>query len=86
MAIEKKDEVEFLTTNLLRSNLYIVEGQFILVYHNTERKIFKAINYFEVIKNGENLFLHFSEGSESATKKHSIDLAFVDNINGIPIP
>ena len=86
MASDKKDQVEDLTTSILRSNLYIVNGQFIIIYHNTERKSFLTINYFEIIKNGQNLFLHFSEGSEDQVKKHSIDLTFVDNINGVPIP
>ncbi|MFW8054087.1 hypothetical protein [Vagococcus fluvialis] len=81
----KKLSVVETTNQLLMSSLYLEKGTLIVVYNNTKRSVFSDIDFFELVYQGEDLYLNFSiVGTDSSYDKR-IDLSAVNNINGVSI-
>ncbi|MGY3766022.1 hypothetical protein ACWOAH_05635 [Vagococcus vulneris] len=80
---KKSLTVKDITGNLLTTNLYIENGTLIVVYNNTERKIYTDIAFFEIVTDGETLLLNFSINGTDHNYNESIDLSTVHNINGV---
>lgn len=73
------------TNQLLTSQLYIEKGTLIIVYNNTKRTIFSDVDFFELVYQGEDLYLNFSIVGTDSSYDERIDLSTVNNINGVTI-
>ncbi len=74
-----------ITNNILASNLYLEKGCLIVIYNNTTRKVFMHIDFFELVYQGEELFLNFSLKGTTESYDERINLTTVNNVNGVPI-
>ncbi|MGX7025044.1 hypothetical protein [Vagococcus hydrophili] len=81
----KKISILAATNDLLTTALYIEKGTLIAVYNNTERKVFADVDFFELVYNGEDLYLNFSTVGTENTYNERINLSTVNNINGVLI-
>ena len=73
------------TNQLLTSPLYIEKGTLIIVYNNTKRTIFSEVDFFELVYQGEDLYLNFSIVGTDSSYDERVDLSTVNNINGVTI-
>ena len=81
----KKLSLPEITNNILTSRIYLEEGTLIVVYNNTKRGVYPNVDFFELVYQGEDLYLNFSiVGTDSSYDEH-IDLSAVNNINGVSI-
>ncbi|MEG0255617.1 MAG: hypothetical protein RR554_07420 [Vagococcus sp.] len=80
-----KQSIINVTNDLLASPIYVESGKLVIIYNNTKRTIFSDIDFFELVYNGEDLYLNFSTIGTEETYNKRIDLSTVNNINGILI-
>ena len=77
----KKLSVVETTNQLLMSSLYLEKGTLIVVYNNTKRSVFSDIDFFELVYQGEDLYLNFSiVGTDSSYDKR-IDISTIGVIS-----
>ncbi|MBO0475895.1 hypothetical protein DOK76_02355 [Vagococcus sp. DIV0080] len=81
----KKLSLTDVTNQLLMSPLYMEKGTLIVVYNNTKRYVYTDIDFFELVYQGEDLYLNFSIVGTDSSYDERIDLSTVNNINGVPI-
>ena len=81
----KKISIIDATNEILTSMLYVEKGALVVIYNNTERKVYPEIDFFELVYNGEDLYLNFSTIGTENTYNERINLSTVNNINGILI-
>lgn len=80
-----KQSIINVTNDILTSSIYVDRGQLVVIYNNTKRTVFSDIDFFELVYNGEDLYLNFSTVGTEETYNKRIDLSAVNNINGILI-
>lgn len=82
---KKKLSLREISNSILKTPLYLEKGTLIIVYNNTKRSVHPDIDFFELVYQGEDLYLNFSIiGTDFAYDEH-INLSAVNNINGISI-
>lgn len=81
----KKLSLPEITNNILTSRIYLEEGTIIVVYNNTKRGVYPNIDFFELVYQGEDLYLNFSIVGTDSSYDERIDLSAVNNINGVSI-
>lgn len=85
MMPRKKLSLVETTNQLLMTPLYLEKGTLIVVYNNTKRTIFSDVDFFELVYQGEDLYLNFSITGTDSSYDERVDLSAVNNINGVPI-
>lgn len=82
---KRKQSINNLTNLLLQSETYVTSGTLHIIYNNTQRMVRSDIDFFELVYQGEELYLNFSIiGTDSRFDEH-INLTTVNNINQIAI-
>lgn len=74
-----------LTNSILTSTLYLEKGSLIVIYNNTKRVLFPEVAFFELVFQGEDLYLNFSKLESDTSYTERVNLSTVNNINGILI-
>lgn len=85
MNMARKHSLIDLKNNILSSSIYITEGKVIIIYNNSERFVYDDIEFFELVYNGEDLYLNFSKKGTDERYDEHINLTTVHNINGVLI-
>ncbi|UUV99812.1 hypothetical protein [Vagococcus luciliae] len=81
----RKHSLIELKNKVLLSNLYITQGRIVVIYNNSERFIYDDIDFFELVYNGDDLYLNFSKKGTDEKYDERINLTTVHNINGVLI-
>ncbi|WP_457403945.1 hypothetical protein [Vagococcus martis] len=85
MIMVKKHSLIDLKNSILSSHMYISEGKIIIIYNNSERFVYDDMEFFELVYNGNDLYLNFSRKGTDERYDDHINLTTVHNINGVLI-
>ncbi len=81
----KKLSLVEITNSIFKTSLYLENGTLIIVYNNTKRSVHLDIDFFELVYQGEDLYLNFSIVGTDSAYDERINLSAVNNINGVSI-